>query len=291
MAYEIVAYDEPHSFVIEAQNPSFTSRDSITVAARGEGSTVHYDALLAFRGVARMLDPLMGLLSPAPGTNQQRNARRAQPARAGREIDASLEASVVGSFTRVGYATRSRLYEWTPLEQLRLDGKTALVTGATSGLGRETAELLARQGAHVCLVGRDRAKAEQARREIPGSEAAIADFSSLAATRVFTDTFAAAHDQLEVIVLDAGALSHGFARKALQREMNAKATFATQVLSQFLVLRELLPLLEAAPSARAIVVASGGMYLSALTSRRCSRRRPTTTASRPTPGRSAHRSR
>jgi hypothetical protein len=62
MAYEIVAYDEPRAFVIEAQNPSFTSRDSITVSPRGEGSTVHYDALLVFKGVARMLEPLMQLL-------------------------------------------------------------------------------------------------------------------------------------------------------------------------------------------------------------------------------------
>ena len=179
---------------------------------------------------------------------------------AARAIDAMLEASVVGSFTRVGYAARCRLYEWTPLDQLRLEGKTAVVTGATSGLGRETAELLARQGAHVCLVGRDAARAERAQREIPGSEVALADFSSLAATRAFTDRFAADHDHLDVIVLNAGALSRSFGRSVDGYEL----TFATQVLSQFLVIRELRPLLEKAPSARVIVVASGGMYLERL---------------------------
>ena len=73
-------------------------------------------------------------------------------------LDAALEATVVGSFTRLGYDARRRLYDWTPLEELRLDGKTAIVTGATSGLGREAAELLGRQGAHVCIVGRDPAE-------------------------------------------------------------------------------------------------------------------------------------
>ncbi len=77
MVYEIVAYDEPRSFVIEAQNPTFTSRDSITVAARGEGSTVHYDALLAFKGLARILDPAMQLLFARTGDRAAAGMRAA----------------------------------------------------------------------------------------------------------------------------------------------------------------------------------------------------------------------
>ena len=175
-------------------------------------------------------------------------------------VDAALETSVVGSFTRVGYAARRRLYGWTPLEELRLDGKTAVVTGATSGLGRETAELLVRQGARVCIVGRDPARTERARAEIPAAESELADFSSLAATRGFTDRFAHEHDRLDVLVLNAGALSRTFAESVDGYEV----TFATHVLSQFLAIRELRPLLEATPSARVIVVASGGMYLERL---------------------------
>lgn len=180
--------------------------------------------------------------------------------RAARAIDAVLEASVVGSFTRLGYDARRRLYDWTPLEELRLDGKTAIVTGATSGLGREAAELLAGQGAHVCIVGRDATRTERARAQIPGAEADVADLSSLAATRAFADRFAATHDSLEVLVLNAGALTHDFTLT----EEGYELTLATHVLSQFLLIRALRPLLEAAPAARVISVASGGMYLERL---------------------------
>jgi dehydrogenase/reductase SDR family member 12 len=180
--------------------------------------------------------------------------------KAARVVDAVLEASIVGSFTRLGFDARCRLYGWTPLETLRLDGQTAIVTGATSGLGREAAELLALQGAHVCLVGRDATRTERARAEIPGAESDVADLSSLEATRGFAERFAASHDRLDILVLNAGALTHDFTVTGEGYEV----TLATHVLSQFLLIRALRPLLEAAPSGRVIVVASGGMYLERL---------------------------
>lgn len=177
-----------------------------------------------------------------------------------RVADAALEKSVFGSFTRVGYDVRRRLYDWTPLAQLRLDGKTAMITGATSGLGREAATLIAAQGAHLCLIGRDPGKLDRARGQLRGSETSAADLSSLAETAALAERFAADHHSLDVLVLNAGALTHVYTVTPEGYEL----TFATQVLSQFLLIRELLPLLEAAPSGRVIVVASGGMYLERL---------------------------
>jgi NAD(P)-dependent dehydrogenase (short-subunit alcohol dehydrogenase family) len=183
------------------------------------------------------------------------------PSPAATLVDWALEASVVGSFTRIGYHARRRLFGWTPLESVRLDGKTAIVTGATSGLGRTAAESLAKLGAHVCIVGRDAQRTERARSEISAAagsavEADLADLSSLAETAAVAARFAESHDRLDVLVLNAGALTHEYTATAEGNEL----TLATHVLSQFFLTRALQPLLEASAPSRVIVVASGGMY-------------------------------
>src|SRR5262245_48994397 len=81
-------------------------------------------------------------------------------------VDDVLEVTVVGSFSRLGYEARRRVFAWTDPPPGSLTGQVALVTGASSGLGLATAAGLAALGAHVVLLGRDRARTEDARARI-----------------------------------------------------------------------------------------------------------------------------
>jgi dehydrogenase/reductase SDR family protein 12 len=179
-----------------------------------------------------------------------------------RGVDAVLEASVVGSFTRLGYRARRRLYHWPELAAYDLTGRNAIVTGATSGLGFETARELAELGASVCIVGRDAERTEAARLRLEREtgavvESGLADLSLLRAARAFAGQYAEGHDRLDVLVHNAGALLH---ERTLTDEGN-EVTVATHVLAPFLMTSLLVPLLEASPTTgRVVLVASGGMY-------------------------------
>src|SRR4029079_17068497 len=140
-------------------------------------------------------------------------------------------------------------------------GKVAIVTGATSGLGRAAAGLIAALGGHVCIVGRDPERTERARREISAAsgstvEADLADLSSLAETAPLAARFAEDHDRLDVLVLNAGALTPEYTVTGEGNEL----TFATRVFWRSRLPGALRPLLEATATSRVIVVASGGMY-------------------------------
>lgn len=181
-------------------------------------------------------------------------------------VDAVVELSIVASFTRVGPAIRRRLYGWVDPEPGSLDGRTALVTGPTSGLGRAVADDLARLGARVVLVGRSADRLERVRDDLVAAHGVdrfpivIADMGSLDSVRHAIDEVLATESRLDILVDNAGAI---FPERTIGPD-GIEATLAVLVVGPFALIGGLLPLLRATPGARSIATTSGGMYTQAL---------------------------
>jgi NAD(P)-dependent dehydrogenase (short-subunit alcohol dehydrogenase family) len=139
-----------------------------------------------------------------------------------------------------------------------MQGKLCLVTGASSGIGRATAEGLARLGARVVLVCRHRRRGERARRRIErrtGSrdlELLFADLSSQRSIRRFAAEFQGKHAKLDVLVNNAGLLTR---RRRLTGD-GLELQFAVNHLGAFMVTQLLFPALRAASRSRIVNVAS-----------------------------------
>ncbi len=272
--YRVVEFDRPHQVVVLGENGLVRSEDTITVVPRpGGGSILTYDAELRLQGVLAPLDAVLALpfrrigdrgLGGLRNVLSDGSAPAAGSGPAGEVMaaaaDGLLEVSVVGSFSRVGPAVRSRLAGWrTPPS---MEGRTVLVTGATSGIGLATAIGVARLGATVRFVARSRPRADQAVATIaaaaPGVDVGylLADMGELDQVRAVAAEFASDHDRLDVLVHNAGALSRQYSSTSDGTEV----TVASQLVAPFLLTGLLLPALGAAIPSRVIQVSSGGMY-------------------------------
>jgi NAD(P)-dependent dehydrogenase (short-subunit alcohol dehydrogenase family) len=142
---------------------------------------------------------------------------------------------------------------------MSLQGRTVLVTGATDGIGRETARGLAARGARVLLHGRDARRAEAALRYVAFStgndllELVLADFASLRQVRALAAEVHRRTDRLDVLVDNAGIWQ---ARRHLTED-GLETTFQVNHLAPFLLSNLLLDLLLAAAPSRVVVVSSG----------------------------------
>jgi dehydrogenase/reductase SDR family member 12 len=184
-------------------------------------------------------------------------------------VDAILEASVAGSFSRLGYEIRSRLLpEFTDSREQRLDGRTVLITGATSGIGLAAAAALADLGANIHLLARSAERAERATRRIAAAAKqrsarprgttgfGLADLDDIESVRQFAARFQDSHDRLDVLIHNAGAVHQRYQQTADGLERTA----AGQVVAPFALTALLLGLLVRSAPARVLTVSSGGMY-------------------------------
>ena len=168
-----------------------------------------------------------------------------------------------------GFNRRSTAQEVS--EGFDLRGRTALVTGANAGIGRETARVLALRGARVIMACRNREKADQARKEIlrdaggaipeEGLELRDLDLASLASVRAFAAALVDEKQPLDLLVNNAGIMIPD----RLETADGFEAHFGTNHLGHFLLTNLLLDPLRAAPAPRVVNVASEAMQMSGLT--------------------------
>jgi NAD(P)-dependent dehydrogenase (short-subunit alcohol dehydrogenase family) len=147
---------------------------------------------------------------------------------------------------------------WTFEDVPDQTGRVAIVTGANTGIGYETARMLALRGAQVVLACRNLEKAEAARARILAEQpsgsvtAEPLDLSDLGSVAAFAGAFAARHDRLDLLINNAGVMVPPLGRTRQGFELQ----FGTNHLGHFALTAHLLPLLEGTPGARVVVVSS-----------------------------------
>jgi NAD(P)-dependent dehydrogenase (short-subunit alcohol dehydrogenase family) len=137
-------------------------------------------------------------------------------------------------------------------------GRTAVVTGANSGIGYETARALASRGARVVLACRSEAKGREAEARIlaavPGADVRFEalDLGSLASVRAFAEKLRATQARLDLLCNNAGVMMPPYGKTADGFELQ----FGTNHLGHFALTGLLLDLVRAAPKARVVAVSS-----------------------------------
>jgi NAD(P)-dependent dehydrogenase (short-subunit alcohol dehydrogenase family) len=145
-----------------------------------------------------------------------------------------------------------------PTEYSNMTGRRVVVTGPTSGIGKEIAARLAGLGAELVLACRDAERGKRTMDEIARRtgrakcEVMTVDTSSLKSIREFAALFRKKYPRLDVLVNNAGV----YLNRRLTCVDGVEATFATNVLGYFLLTRELLDLLRSSAPARIVNVAS-----------------------------------
>jgi NAD(P)-dependent dehydrogenase (short-subunit alcohol dehydrogenase family) len=147
---------------------------------------------------------------------------------------------------------------WTFADIPRQTGRTAIVTGANTGIGFETARMLALKGATVVLACRNPEKGQAALSRIlhQNPEGTVTfealDLSDLDAVAWFAARFAASHERLDLLINNAGVMVPPLGRTKQGFELQ----FGTNHLGHFALTSRLLPLVLRTPAARIVVVAS-----------------------------------
>src|SRR5882757_2355910 len=148
---------------------------------------------------------------------------------------------------------------WSTADVPSQDGKTAVITGATGGLGYETALALAGAGATVVLTGRNDAKGQEAIQRIRGqfANAKISyetlDLANLASVADFATRFAATHTSLDLLINNAGVMALPMRQTTAD---GFEMQFGINYLGHYALTARLLPLLRRGHQPRVVNLSS-----------------------------------
>ena len=152
---------------------------------------------------------------------------------------------------------------WTTTDIPSLIGRTAVVTGANSGLGLETARALAGAGAHVVMAARDQIRAKAAHADIVRGHANASleivplDLASLRSVREASERILSRHECIDILVNNAGVM----AVPERQTEDGFEMQFGVNHLGHYALTALLLPALLRAPAARVVSVTSTAHHM------------------------------
>jgi dehydrogenase/reductase SDR family protein 12 len=265
LIYTIVELEQDRLIKLLGVGRFFDVEDTITLSPTVNGTQLDYRAVFSFKGVVdSFVGPMEAGLRRMGAASVQQGLKRALeddfPAPVLSVKNARADKLVlpgVSLFGKRGY--RQGRKRWNPLSAYVAD-KHMVITGASAGLGLATAERLARMGAKLTLVVRDRERGRQLVDRLIAEtgnsrlDLAVADLSLMGDTDSLVKSLTKSGEAIDVLINNAGAL---FPSRANTSE-GLEQGFALLLLAPVRLTEGLKPLFTA--GSRVINVVSGGMY-------------------------------
>ncbi len=274
MRYVVKEYKPFSKVVLTGEGRSFSATDTIEFNQSGTGTQIHYQADIRFSGGKRFFEPFLAPLLKRSGKKSMQGLEAALNSRSGPPSEKKRFASGTSlfdyladhavlpgmlMFSRYGYEISQRF--WSEPGEI-MTGKTVILTGGTSGIGRAAAFSLAEKKAGLTIIARNRRKAEQVCKEIiektgnPSVDFLVADLSLMSDISRVAEKVREKTASIDVLINNAGALFN----ERLETSEGFEQTFATDLLGVFYLTMLLKDALAASAQARVINVSSGGMY-------------------------------